>query len=49
MAVVCLKKQGPLGVAIVEWNESTIRYTACNKHRNLVEPAVELCINRIDE
>ena len=34
---------------VVEWSDNTITYTACNKHRSLVEPAVELCINRIDE
>lgn len=34
---------------MVEWGENTIRFTACSKHTSLVEPAVELCINRIDK
>jgi hypothetical protein len=34
---------------IVEWSENTIRFAACNEHTSLVEPAVELCINSIDE
>jgi hypothetical protein len=34
---------------VVEWSDKTIRFTACNGHTSLVEPTVELCINRIDE
>ncbi|HKI09974.1 MAG TPA: hypothetical protein VKA09_16405 [Nitrososphaeraceae archaeon] len=33
---------------VVEWSENTIKFTACSKHTSLVEPAVELCMNRID-
>jgi hypothetical protein len=34
---------------VVEWTHNTIKYTACNKHTSLVESAVEMCINSIDE
>jgi hypothetical protein len=34
---------------VVEWSDNILRFTACNNHTTLVEPAVELCINRIDE